>query len=60
VRDHGRWRSQRPGGGAGSGLVLIEALSDDVVIDRGSDGTLVELSFDLPTSKKAGRGRGRA
>jgi anti-sigma regulatory factor (Ser/Thr protein kinase) len=42
VRDRGRWREQR-GEDRGRGLMLMEALLDDVEIDSRRDGTTVLL-----------------
>jgi anti-sigma regulatory factor (Ser/Thr protein kinase) len=38
VRDHGSWRAPR-GQHRGRGIKLIEALMEDVRIERGDDGT---------------------
>jgi PAS domain S-box-containing protein len=43
VRDHGRWRVHRPPSDQGRGLELIEALMDDVRVDRTPEGTIVRL-----------------
>jgi len=40
VRDHGSWRAPR-GQHRGRGLKLIDALMEDVRIERGEDGTEV-------------------
>jgi serine phosphatase RsbU (regulator of sigma subunit)/anti-sigma regulatory factor (Ser/Thr protein kinase) len=42
VRDHGSWRAPR-GEHRGRGLKLIDALMEDVRIDRGQDGTEVMM-----------------
>jgi anti-sigma regulatory factor (Ser/Thr protein kinase) len=44
VRDHGRWRAPR-GGNRGRGLLLMHALSDDVVVDTDDTGTDVTLRW---------------
>ncbi|MEY2514202.1 MAG: hypothetical protein QOJ89_1560 [bacterium] len=43
VRDHGRWREQRPPSDQGRGLDLIEALMDDVSVETDETGTTVHL-----------------
>jgi len=42
VRDFGSWRAPRTGS-QGRGLGLIEALMDEVEIDRGPAGTIVRM-----------------
>jgi serine phosphatase RsbU (regulator of sigma subunit)/anti-sigma regulatory factor (Ser/Thr protein kinase) len=42
VHDYGRWRAPR-GQNRGRGLKLMETLMDEVVVERGPDGTTVEL-----------------
>jgi serine phosphatase RsbU (regulator of sigma subunit) len=44
VRDRGRWRAPR-GGNRGRGLLLMHALSDDVVVDTDEVGTDVTLRW---------------
>lgn len=47
VRDRGRWRpvADDPGPLHGRGLLLIRALAQDVVIERGDDGTTVSMTW---------------
>ncbi|GAA2561608.1 ATP-binding SpoIIE family protein phosphatase [Pseudonocardia hydrocarbonoxydans] len=47
VRDTGRWRAPR-GQRRGRGLTLLDALSDEVRIDRTDDGTTVVLRWNVP------------
>ena len=42
VRDNGRWREPR-GENRGRGIVLMRELMDDVRIERGEQGTAVEM-----------------
>ncbi|HET8976804.1 MAG TPA: SpoIIE family protein phosphatase [Solirubrobacteraceae bacterium] len=42
VRDSGSWRPPR-GGHGGRGLALMRHLSDEVIVDRGEDGTTVTI-----------------
>jgi PAS domain S-box-containing protein len=43
VRDRGQWRDQRPPSDQGRGLDLIDALMDDVQLERTPDGTVIRL-----------------
>ncbi|MGZ6885721.1 MAG: ATP-binding protein [Acidimicrobiia bacterium] len=48
VVDRGRWR-ERPAGprDRGRGLRLVKSLTDEVRIDRGSDGTTARVTIRL-------------
>jgi serine phosphatase RsbU (regulator of sigma subunit)/CheY-like chemotaxis protein/anti-sigma regulatory factor (Ser/Thr protein kinase) len=48
VRDTGRWRAPSSRSG-GRGLPLMEALSDELVIDRQADSTTVTIVRQLPS-----------
>jgi serine/threonine-protein kinase RsbW len=44
IRDEGRWRERRARDGRGRGLRIIEAIVDDVTIDRSNGATVVRMS----------------
>jgi anti-anti-sigma factor len=46
VRDRGRWRPSRPGDG-GRGLLLMQGLTDEVVVASGPRGTEIRLSRQI-------------
>ncbi len=49
VTDEGAWREPSDGGNPqlrGRGIPLMEALADEVVIDRAATGTTVRMRFD--------------
>lgn len=47
VRDHGTWRRPRPQTERGRGLTIIEALTQDVRIDRTANGTTVRMRVPM-------------
>lgn len=47
VRDTGTWREPEPATRRGRGLVLIESLMDDIVIERSQEGTEVRMTRKL-------------
>jgi serine phosphatase RsbU (regulator of sigma subunit)/anti-sigma regulatory factor (Ser/Thr protein kinase) len=51
VNDRGSWRESRAYGG-GRGLSVMRALTDSVEIDKGSDGTTVTLTKNLPAETR--------
>ncbi len=53
IRDHGRWRPPRPAGDHGRGLDLIDALMDDVHVQRDDDGTTLRLRLRLSSGVTA-------
>ena len=56
VRDQGRWRPQRVSHG-GRGLTLMQAVCDEVEIDRRPDGTTVTMRRRLPPASGDDSGR---
>ncbi len=57
VRDHGRWRSDRPDGEQrGRGILLMRGLADSVDIRSAPSGTTVRLAVSGPASPGALRG----
>ena len=53
VRDRGQWRDQRPPSDQGRGLDLIDALMDDVQLERTADGTVIRLRRRLTETVRA-------
>lgn len=55
VRDQGHWRPPPPGPRllGGRGLALIEALADNVVIDRSDRGTTVRMCWPYHSKRQA-------
>ncbi len=54
VRDHGRWRSDRPDGEQrGRGILLMRGLADSVDIRSAPSGTTVRLAVSGPASPGA-------
>jgi anti-anti-sigma factor len=47
VRDHGRWREPRPGGGRGLGLTLAANLTGGLHLEHGDQGTTAAVSYPL-------------
>jgi anti-sigma regulatory factor (Ser/Thr protein kinase) len=47
VRDTGRWRDPGPPRHRGRGLTLIEAVMDDVKVERTLDGTEIRMTREL-------------
>ena len=53
VTDTGRWKAPEPSPNRGRGLVMMEALADEVTIDRRTTGTSVTLRHALTRSRDA-------
>jgi PAS domain S-box-containing protein len=53
VRDRGHWRDQRPPSDQGRGLDLIDALMDDVTLERSPEGTVIRLRRRLSEPVRA-------
>jgi anti-sigma regulatory factor (Ser/Thr protein kinase) len=53
VRDEGTWRSPAPGHD-GCGLMMMQALMSEVVIDSSSNGTRIVMTRELPESSDGG------
>jgi serine phosphatase RsbU (regulator of sigma subunit)/anti-sigma regulatory factor (Ser/Thr protein kinase) len=53
VRDRGQWRDQRPPSDQGRGLELIDALMDDVQLERTPEGTVIRLRRRLSEPVRA-------
>ena len=54
VRDFGRWRERNESrANGGRGLDIVRALMDDVVVDRGTDGTVVRIRHRLRRTNEA-------
>jgi serine phosphatase RsbU (regulator of sigma subunit)/anti-sigma regulatory factor (Ser/Thr protein kinase) len=53
VTDTGRWKAPEPSPERGRGLTMMEALADDVTIDRRSTGTSVTLRHKLKRTTDA-------
>jgi anti-sigma regulatory factor (Ser/Thr protein kinase) len=47
VTDTGRWKAPEPSPDRGRGLMMMEALADDVTIDRRKTGTSVTLRHTI-------------
>jgi len=56
IRDHGRWASPVPSD-RGRGRTVMEALVDELVIDRGEDGTEVRFRRTLEPDRGQRRGQ---
>jgi serine phosphatase RsbU (regulator of sigma subunit)/anti-sigma regulatory factor (Ser/Thr protein kinase)/CHASE1-domain containing sensor protein len=47
VRDRGRWRGRVPAPERGRGLLIVDALMDEVSVESGRQGTVVRMAHDL-------------
>jgi serine phosphatase RsbU (regulator of sigma subunit)/anti-sigma regulatory factor (Ser/Thr protein kinase) len=59
VRDFGRWRPSR-NSDRGRGLPLMEGLTDELIVERGDEGTVARMRRRLGTTSSAARRRSDA